>query len=259
VTPPDADARPWDEGRVALGGWIGSKDCGELAVQGLTLGGMEHIGVDCQHSAIGEDEAAQFVEQVDGAVPVIFRVSAKYSPLIGQVLDAGADGFIVPLVNTREEAEAIVRAYRYPPHGARSFGPFGAGLPLDTAALEARVSCFAMVETAEGLENVAAICSTPGITGVYVGPVDLGISLGIADPLSETPPDDLIEALQRIVVACTDAGRVPGIWTRNTEWAVRAVDLGFRMVTLGRQPAQLLGDGARAAQEAVRRQIQTAL
>ncbi len=98
---------------------------------------------------------------------------------IGRVLDAGADAIIVAMIESADQAAAAVAASRYPPAGARSFGPLRASLGVDTAALEARVSVFAMIETAAALADVDAICAVPGLAGIYVGPADLAISMGV--------------------------------------------------------------------------------
>ena len=92
---------------------------------------------------------------------------------IGRVLDAGADAVIIAMIESADQAAAAVAATRYPPAGVRSFGPLRASLGYDTAALEARVSVFAMIETAAALDDLTEICAVDGLAGIYIGPADL--------------------------------------------------------------------------------------
>ena len=156
--------------------------------------GYDYVGIDTQHSAVSEAQAAVLVRRLVAApFGVIVRVSKNDPALIGRLLDAGADGIIVPMVSTAEEARAAVSACRYPPDGVRSFGPFRGDLGLDLAALQQRVSLFVMIETSQGLDNVRDICAVPGIEGVYIGPADLSIGLGL-DPMLAFSTDQLKRA-----------------------------------------------------------------
>ena len=132
---------------------------------------------------------------------------------IGRVLDAGADAVIIAMVESAEQAAAAVAATRYAPAGVRSFGPLLASLGLDPAALEARVSVFAMVETAQGLSALEEICAVPGLTGVYVGPADLAISLGygLADAWTHA------DGPRRDERACKSPRRRRAWWQESTQ------------------------------------------
>src|SRR6185437_12423069 len=97
---------------------------------------------------------------------------------IGRVLDAGADAVVIAMVESADQAAAAVAAARYPPRGVRSFGPLRASLGVDPAEHESRAGVFAMIETAAALAGIHEICAVNGLTGIYVGPADLAISLG---------------------------------------------------------------------------------
>ncbi|MBX5443454.1 MAG: aldolase, partial [Solirubrobacteraceae bacterium] len=157
------------------------------------------------------------------------RVAGHDAAAIGRVLDAGADAVIVPLVQSAREAEAAVAACRYPPAGVRSFGPGRPDLGADLAALEARASCFVMVESAAALADVDAIAATPGLAGIVAGPIDLAISLGIA-PRDAAGSARVLGALGVIAAACERAGIVAGVLAAGVEQAVRCVELGYRFV-----------------------------
>jgi 4-hydroxy-2-oxoheptanedioate aldolase len=128
------------------------------------------------------------------------------------VLDVGADGVIVPLVNTAAEAEAAVSACRYPPLGTRSFGPSGASIGREFTPEGANrdVACLVMVETKEGLANVHEIASVPGLDGIYVGPNDLALSHGLPTMLVDHGPV-LTEAIAQIAESCRRHGITAGV------------------------------------------------
>ena len=133
-------------------------------------------------------------------------------------------------------------ACRYPPAGVRSFGPFRADLGLDLAELEQRVSCFVMIETAEGLANVRQICAVPGLAGVYIGPADLSIGLGL-DPLLAFSTDQLEEPVAAIKAACAEFGLVMGSHSLNATDATRWVGRGAQLVSLGADSVMLAHHG----------------
>jgi len=231
----------WEAGKPTFGAWVTSFS--EAAVDVLVRAGYDYVGVDCQHTVLSESEAARLVQPlVNAGVPVAVRVSRNDPALIGRVADAGADVVIVPLVDTAEEAAAAVAACRYPPHGVRSYGPFNATLGLDPVYLEARVRCFVMVESALAIDRLEAICATPGLGGLYVGPGDLSISMGTSW-LLRPRPEAVMEAIARVPPVCRAAGIVPGMHAGSGVLAAELVGLGFRMVTL-MSDTGLLGTGA---------------
>lgn len=152
--------------------------------------GYDYVCFDAQHGfldyhavlngLIGIDAGAALAGSACGGM---VRVAANDPALIGQALDAGAQGVIVPLIDTPEQARAAARACRFPPLGTRSYGPMRAGLRSGprTADMNAEVACIAMIETHEGLANLDAIAAVEGIDGLYVGPGDLMLAPGGRD------------------------------------------------------------------------------
>jgi len=231
----------WEEGKATFGAWVTSYS--EAAVEVLGRAGYDYIGVDCQHTLVAESDAGRLIQPlVTAGVPTAVRVSRNDPALIGRVADAGADVVIVPLVDTPEQAAAAVAACRYPPKGVRSFGPINATMGFDTLYLEARVRCFVMIESAEAIANLEAICATPGLGGGYVGPGDLSISMGTSW-LQRPRPAEVMDAIASVPPACRAAGIVPAMHAGNGAVAAELVALGFRMVTL-MSDAGLLGSGA---------------
>jgi 4-hydroxy-2-oxoheptanedioate aldolase len=150
-----------------------------------------------------------------------------------RVLDAGAYGVVCPMVNNAEEAQAFVGACRYAPQGYRSYGPIRAavygGADYFTHANH-HILTFAMVETAEALANVEAIAATDGLDGIYIGAMDLSVSLGI--PLSDPANPRLLEAIQTIIQTAHQYGKVIGMHARSVEHGHAIAQQGCQLVTL---------------------------
>lgn len=236
----------WDRGEAALGG---SAHLTPASIEALVAAGYDWVWMDCQHGPYDEAAAAAVLRELAG-VPyaVAVRVAANDAAAIGRVLDAGADAIIVPLVETPQEAARAVAACRYPPAGVRSFGPGRADLGWDLEVLERRASCFVMVESAGALADVDAIAATPGLAGIVAGPIDLGISMGIA-PRDAAGSVPLRDALAEIVAACERAGVVPGVLAYGADHAVECVGLGFTFVGVGADAYALRAAAAREVEQ----------
>jgi 4-hydroxy-2-oxoheptanedioate aldolase len=135
-------------------------------------------------------------------------------------------------VNTRDQAEAVVRACRYAPAGSRSWGPVLAGMrhPDNRAWADANIVCIPMIETVEAISNLDEILSVPGVDAIYVGPADLSVSLGLG-PYSNDGSPVFDDALTTVVAACLRHGVVPGIHATGA-LTPRRREQGFRMVTV---------------------------
>ena len=120
---------------------------------------------------------------------------------------------------------------RYPPHGYRSFGPLRRGINPSSEE-PAPHTCVVMVETVEAMANLDAIAATPGVDVVLVGPVDLGLALGLGLDLSGNHPT-LVEAMREIVAACAKHGKVAGGVAFTPSTAELLLDLGMRFMTIG--------------------------
>lgn len=223
----------WDEGRVAFGAWVLSST--PSAIEVLAAAGFDYICIDAQHGLLGYEEMRDLLLALKGTPPTpMVRVPSNDFVAIGKALDAGAEGIIVPLVNSGAEAQAAARACRYPPDGDRSFGPARAHQPRAQD-----VMCFPMIETREALDQVEAICATSGVDGIYIGPADLGLALGCA-PFSASHD----AAALRVRDACTNAGVIPGMHALNGIEAAKRAEQGFRMVT-ATSDVSMLGTAAR--------------
>jgi 4-hydroxy-2-oxoheptanedioate aldolase len=177
------------------------------------------------------------------------RVPWNDPAILMKSLDAGVYGVICPMINTRAEAEALVRACKYPPRGYRSFGPvrasiYAGGDYIDHANDDLVV--MPMIETAEALRNLDEILSVPGVDAVYVGPADLSLALGCRPRLDQTDAP-VVEAQQKIVEACKRHGVVAGIHNATSGYALKMMAAGYQFVTLASDSRHL---AAKAAEEA---------
>lgn len=178
-------------------------------------------------------------------VPAIVRTAQNTAFAVGEALDAGAEGVLVPLVETAEEARAAASFVRYPPHGIRSgggirpladFGAYRAGAGELVLAV--------MIETARGVDNAAAIAATAGVDAVFIGTGDLSLSLDTA-PGSERHEG----ACGAVLAACQAAGKPCGIFTMSAEQGAARMAHGYGMAVMAND-IDLIAGGFRAARAA---------
>jgi 2-dehydro-3-deoxyglucarate aldolase/4-hydroxy-2-oxoheptanedioate aldolase len=227
----------FDPARPRLRHRIDRGDC--LGVAWLSLGSVavaEAVGrsrpdaivLDLQHGLWERTTMEAAIGVVPSEVPVLVRVAENSPSAIGQALDAGAEGVIVPLVETGKQARKAVEASRYPPHGNRSGGGVRplADFITYTEAAERGIAVIPMIETARGLDNADRIARTEGVDMVFIGTGDLALSLG-----TFPNPDPRFEsACEAIRLACRRAWTPCGIFTGSLEAAVERRSQGYRMV-----------------------------
>jgi 4-hydroxy-2-oxoheptanedioate aldolase len=236
----------WAGDRPAFGLW--SVMPGTIGAEILAKAGADYVCVDQQHGVIDYGSIAPMFQVIraGGAAPIT-RVLSNDPFLIMKALDAGSWGVIVPLVNSAEDAARAVSACRYPPQGIRSFGPVLAADVIgsrDPEKLGGEVVCLVMVETREALERVGEIAATPGLDGVYIGPSDLALSLGLT-PTLEIMEGEHAEAVERIREACHQNGIAAGIHSPSGEWARRHAQAGFDLITVASDAPLLRGAASR--------------
>jgi 4-hydroxy-2-oxoheptanedioate aldolase len=222
----------WDRGEPVFGAWAALPS--GFAAELMCVAGVDYVCIDQQHGLIDYADMVEMLRAIEGRGTVpLTRVPANEGWLIGKALDAGAQGVVIPMVSTAEQARLAVAACRYAPKGTRSFGPVRASMVMesrDIAVVGDSVLCFVMVETREGVENVDAIASTPGLDGIYVGPADLALGLGLPPNLDKEEPEH-VAAVERILTACNQHGIIAGIQCGSGKSARAFADRGFRLVT----------------------------
>jgi 4-hydroxy-2-oxoheptanedioate aldolase len=233
-------------GRPALGTWVtlGSP----LAAEWLAQLGWDWIIVDQEHGAIDTADLLGLLQAISTtpSVPLV-RVPWADPQAIKRALDVGAYGLMLPMVESREQAEQCVRAMKYPPAGQRSYGgtrrTLYGGPDYNDHANE-QVLVIPMIESIAGVAHVDDILSVPGVDACFVGPNDLAASLGL--PPSLNPRGAAYdEALARILDACRRHGVAPGIQTEDAAAANARLEQGWRLVGVG-------GDGRFMATTALR-------
>ena len=229
----------WAAGNTTLGAWLSIPSA--MVAEATARTGFDYVCADLQHGALDYADSVGLFQAVllGGATPIA-RVPWNEPGVIGKVLDAGAEAVVAPMVNRAEEAAAVVRAARYPPLGARSFGPIVAGPRSSNYAATANdvVAVIPMIETGDALAHLDDILSVPGVDAIYVGPADLSLSLGLA-PGNNDDTASFRDALDAIVAGCRRHGVVPGIHA-TAALAGKRHAAGFRMITVGTDAGAVL-------------------
>lgn len=200
------------KGQLTIGSWITLAHPAIAEI--MAKAGFDWLAVDLEHSVITIRETEELIRVIDlcGVVPLV-RLSANDPVQIKRVMDAGAHGVIVPMVNSVAEAEQAVSAVRYPPQGARGVGLARAqgygtrfGEYLDWVNKESVV--IVQVEHIKAVNNLEEILSVDGVDGFIVGPYDLSGSLGVPGQFDHPL---MTEAMQRIETVGKASGKAPGI------------------------------------------------
>ena len=224
----------WASGKAVVNAWLAIPS--GFSAEVMAQCGFDSVTVDLQHGVQDYLSMVQCFQAMNGhPVTPMVRVPWNEPGIIGKVLDGGAYGVICPMVNTKQEAEAFVAACKYPPRGTRSNGPIrsglygGAGTYQQTA--NAETLCIPMIETKTAVENMEAILDVDGISGVYIGPSDLGFSYGLVPKLDREEPE-ILKIYDKLLKECDKRKIYPGIHCSGAEGAARNIKMGFKLVTL---------------------------
>jgi len=237
----------WARGGSVVNGWLSIPSA--FSAEVMAHQGFDSLTVDMQHGVTDYQVAVTMLQAI-ATTPVmpLARVPWNDPAILMKTLDAGVYGVICPMINTRAEAEALVRACKYPPRGYRSFGPVRASIYAGTDYIDHAnddLIVMPMIETAEALKNLDEILSVAGVDAVYVGPADLSLALGCKPRLDQTDAP-VVEAQQQIVEACKRHGIAAGIHNATAAYAVKMIAAGYQFVTLASDSRHL---AAKAAEE----------
>ena len=223
----------WQGGGAVINGWLAIPS--GISAETMAHQGWDSLTVDQQHGMVDFASAVAMLQAISTTDTVpLTRVPWLDPGYIMKMLDAGAYGIICPMINNRAQTEALVGACRYAPQGYRSFGPargllYG-GADYPEKANETVLS-IAMIETQESLDNLDAIMSVPGLDGIYIGPSDLGLSLGGKPKPDQTDPK-IRAAIESILASAKKHRLLAGIHCGTTTYARKMIDLGFQLVTI---------------------------
>ncbi|MCK9479633.1 MAG: aldolase/citrate lyase family protein [Firmicutes bacterium] len=240
---------------IKVGGWIqiGSPVSGEI----LAKAGFDWIAIDLEHTEI---ELKDFTNIMRGIsrynVFPMARVCKNSTISIRKCLDCGAKGIIVPLINTKAEAESAVRACKFPPDGVRGFAfaranEWGVGFDEYAKTANDEIVVMIMIETKEAVENIEEIVSVEGVDGVFIGHYDLSGSYGVP---GETEHTYITEAKDKVLRACKKYNKVIGqhIVLPTEENVKIAVESGYTFLALGIDTV-FISAGAKTALNMVKR------
>jgi 4-hydroxy-2-oxoheptanedioate aldolase len=235
----------WRAGQQTIGCWLSMANA--YSAEAIANLGFDWVCIDMQHGLIDYTDLTSMLPAISTtATTPLVRVPWNEPYQIMKALDAGAYGVIVPMVNNRQEAEKAVHACRYPPLGNRSFGPMRAALyggPGYAREANDQIACIAMIETKEGTDKLEEIVTTPGLDGIYIGPADLALSMGIPARGDQPEPAHL-EMVKRILASAKQHQVAAGIHTSSLEYAQKYLALGFNFVTLGSEAGHMMNSAS---------------
>lgn len=227
----------WAANKPVVNGWLAIPSA--FSAEMYAQCGWDSVTVDMQH---GVQDYLSCVACFQGMQPhnvtPMVRVPWLEPGIIGKVLDAGAYGVICPMVNTAEEARALVQYSKYPPKGTRSNGPIRAGAYGSAGNYQKtandEILVIPMIETQTALDNLEAILDVPGIDGIYIGPSDLGFSLGMEPKLDRDEPE-IMAIYKRLLKETKKRGIAAGLHNGTAAYANQMIKMGFKLVTISNE------------------------
>ncbi len=236
-------------GLPQVGTWLSLGDV--AAARMMARIGFPWLTVDLEHSPIGWDRAGLLFGAIaDAGCTCLARVPRGDHDYIKRVLDAGAHGIVVPMVNTVEEAKLAIAAAKYPPVGNRSVGGSLHALNFGTTAGEYykhandEILVVLQTESPQGVENAEAIYSLPGVDAIFVGPNDLAAQMRRPDG-TEPPPDEFQGMLQRILSIGKKVGTPVGLHVQTIEQVQQRIGEGWQFIALGSELRFMVSEAQR--------------
>lgn len=242
----------WQAGQPAVNGWLAIAN--SFSAETMAHQGWDTLTIDLQHGVVDYQAMVGMLQAISTTptVPLV-RVPWLEPGILMKTLDAGAYGVICPMVNTREDAQKLVAWTHYAPRGTRSFGPVrallygGADYPKHA---NDTIVVFAMIETAQALDNLDAILSVEGLDAIYIGPSDLSLALGCTPTFDDVDPK-AAQAIDHILARAKAHGVAAGIHNGRPDVALQRIAKGFDLVTVS-SDARLMAAGAQQILGAMR-------
>jgi len=239
---------------ITIGSWVTISH--HSIVEIMASAGFDWLVVDMEHSAITLEKTQELILTIQSKnMDALVRVGANDALLIKQVMDAGADGIIVPMVNSKDDAKKAVAAVKYPPEGSRGVGlaraqNYGIGFDEYKDWLKNNSVVIAQIEHKDAAENIREIISVDGIDGAIIGPYDLSASLGIPGEL-ESPL--LLNAIEKVENACRETNFPLGyhVIKPDHKEVLEKMDAGYTFIAFSLD-FFFLGDKARSEMEALK-------
>src|SRR3954447_17598814 len=238
-----------DAGKANVNGWLAIPS--GFSAEVMAQCGWDSVTVDMQHGVQDYQSMVQCFQAMQAhPITPLVRVPWNEPGIIGKVLDGGAMGVICPMVNDAREAKALAEACMYPPLGKRSNGPIRAAMYGEASNYQAtandEILVIPMIETQAGIDNIEEILQVPGISGIYIGPSDMGLSLGMIPILDREEPV-ILGIYEKLLAACKKHGKFAGLHNGSAAYAARMIQMGFQLCTIQNDSGLM----AKAAREAV--------
>lgn len=244
----------WKAGKAVVNGWLAIPNA--FSAEMYSKCGWDSVTVDMQHGVqdyLSCVSCFQGIQLSPGVTPMV-RVPWNEPGIVGKVLDAGAMGVICPMVNTVEEARALVQYSKYPPRGTRSNGPIRAGAYGSSGNYQKtandEILVIPMIETKQAIENIQGILDVPGIDGIYVGPSDLSFSFG-KEPKLDVEDPEILAIYDMLLAETGKRGIAAGLHNGSPAYANKMIQKGFKLVTIANEVG-LMCQAATAAVKAAR-------
>jgi 4-hydroxy-2-oxoheptanedioate aldolase len=236
-------------GLPQVGTWLSLGDV--MAARLMARVGFPWLTVDLEHSPIGWDRAGLLFGAIaDAGCTCLARVPRGDHDYIKRVLDAGAHGIVVPMVNTVEEAKLAIAAAKYPPVGNRSVGGTLHALNFQTTAADYyqhandEILVVLQTESPEGVENAEEIYALPGVDAIFVGPNDLTAQMRSPDGTDPTP-EEFHAMMGRILAAGKKVGTPVGLHVQTVEQVQQRIAEGWQFIALGSELRFMVSEAQR--------------
>ena len=218
---------------LTVGSWLTIPH--RSVVEVFAKSGFEWLVIDLEHSPIGIDQTAELIAHIQGnGMQALVRVTKNEEVIIKRVLDAGADGIVVPMIKSKQEAEKAVSFTYYPPLGSRGVGlnraqHYGEGFESYKKWLNDNIVIIAQIEHIDAIENLDEILSVEGIDGTIIGPYDLSSSMGFPGDYNRP---DVKDALQSYITKGNKANKPLGYHVIESDslFSIEKIQQGYSLI-----------------------------
>lgn len=250
---PNKVKRALMQGEVQVGTWVNVLRTPQIT-QMLATAGFDFMYIDMEHSCLSVETVGDLCYAALAAdlVPIV-RPSAKEPHLLTRPLDNGAMGLLIPHVDTREEAEAVVRAIRFPPLGNRGVNLQGFHTGFGKAdgdefvkSTHAETLLLVQIESDMGIGNLNEILSVEGVDGAVIGRADLSTDLGIP---GRTNHPEVVKRVEMMIAACQSHGKIPGLLVQDVASAKEWIAKGILLVPYSNEVSLLMNAASKAISE----------
>jgi len=240
-------------GEVQVGTWVTTLRTPQIT-QMIATAGFDFLYIDMEHSCLSMETVGDlcFAALGAGLVPIV-RPSAKDPHLLTRPLDSGAMGLLIPHVDTREEAEAVVRAIRFPPEGERGLNLLGPHTGFAKAngddyirATHSETLLLVQIESERGMSNLDGILSVNGVDGSVIGRADLSSDMGLP---GQTNHPEVVKRVEVMIAACRKHNKIPGLLVQDLQSAREWIAKGVRLVPYANEVSLLVNAGQEAVRE----------